>query len=90
MLLCCYIVVSFVQLYLYEYKDDAELSDRPRQVYPFAVVDFRFQGILSRDASRLGPPILQQQMKLVPWGGARGFLALAFSKQMHNYLNTVV
>lgn len=56
-------VYECTQLYLYEYKDDAELSDRPRQVYPFAVVDFRFQGILSRDASRLGPPILQQQMK---------------------------
>ena len=43
-----------LQLYLYEYTEDYELVERPRQLCPHAVIEFMYTG----EASRVKPPVL--------------------------------
>ncbi len=47
------------QLYLYSYNEDLDLEDRPPQICPHAIVDFKFVG--EYKSSR--PPVLKQISK---------------------------
>jgi len=44
------------KIYVYEYTEDSDLANRPRQICPFAIVDFCYTGPVKDDVrSRPAP-----------------------------------
>lgn len=48
-------------MYLYEYTEDYELVERPRQLYPHAVLEFIYVG----ESPRIKPPVLHNVKRFV-------------------------